>query len=116
MVRISACWRLIRSLPGVPGPEDLELIGRYTRRPLGAEEVYVFPVVLCDNEVDRAVDLPDQLAGGLPPEHIGVGPEGVVGLPGGGETAVVPLHPAAVKRLTNAQAALIEQQLTERRE
>ena len=41
------------TLTGVPGPEDLELIGRYTRRPLGAEEVYVFPVVLCDNEVDR---------------------------------------------------------------
>ena len=38
------------TLTGVPGPEDLELIGRYTRRPLGAEEVYVFPVVLCDKD------------------------------------------------------------------
>ena len=41
------------TLTGVPGPEDLELIGRYTRRPLGAEEVYTFSVRLCDNEIDR---------------------------------------------------------------
>lgn len=33
--------------------EDLELINRYSRRQLKAEEVYVFPVVLCDNETDR---------------------------------------------------------------
>lgn len=41
------------TLTGVPGEEDLALIGRYTRRPLAPEEVYTFPVVLCDNEVDR---------------------------------------------------------------
>ena len=33
--------------------EDLALIERFARRALGAEEVYTFPVVLCDNEVDR---------------------------------------------------------------
>lgn len=33
--------------------EDLERINRYTRRELKAEELYVFPLVLCDNEVDR---------------------------------------------------------------
>lgn len=38
---------------GGPGPEDLEKIGRYTRREFAAGELYVFPVVLCDNEVDR---------------------------------------------------------------
>lgn len=38
---------------GEPGPEDLEKIGRYTRREFAAGELYVFPVVLCDNEVDR---------------------------------------------------------------
>lgn len=38
---------------GTPGPEDLKKIGRYTRRAFAAEELYVFPVVLCDNEVDR---------------------------------------------------------------
>lgn len=38
---------------GTPGPEDLEKIGRYTRREFAAGELYAFPVVLCDNEVDR---------------------------------------------------------------
>ena len=33
--------------------EDMEQINRYTRRSLEKEEVYVFPLVLCDNEVDR---------------------------------------------------------------
>ena len=40
-------------LAGAPGPEDLALIGKYARRELSPEEVYIFPVVLCDNEVDR---------------------------------------------------------------
>ena len=33
--------------------EDLEQIGALARKSLRAEEVYVFPVRLCDNEVDR---------------------------------------------------------------
>lgn len=33
--------------------EDMELINRLARRELSAEEVYTFPVVLCDNETDR---------------------------------------------------------------
>ncbi|MBQ1437728.1 MAG: hypothetical protein IIZ07_07320 [Ruminococcus sp.] len=33
--------------------EDLELINGYTRRSLGADEVFVFSVILCDNDVDR---------------------------------------------------------------
>jgi len=40
-------------LPGVPGEEDLALIHRYARRELTADEVYVFHVTLCDNEIDR---------------------------------------------------------------
>lgn len=32
---------------------ELELINKYTRRELSADEVYVFSVVLCDNDVDR---------------------------------------------------------------
>ena len=32
---------------------ELALINRYTRRELCADEVYVFPVTLCDNEIDR---------------------------------------------------------------
>lgn len=33
--------------------EELRLINAYTRKPLGAEDVYVFSVVLCDNDIDR---------------------------------------------------------------
>lgn len=33
--------------------EDLEQINRLSRKELGAEEVYIFSVRLCDNEVDR---------------------------------------------------------------
>lgn len=36
-----------------PGAEDMEKINRYTRRPYSAEEVFVFSMVLCDNQVDR---------------------------------------------------------------
>ena len=31
----------------------LEKLNRFTRTPVTAEQVYAFPVVLCDNEVDR---------------------------------------------------------------
>ncbi len=33
--------------------KDLTLINQYTRRELSEDEVYTFPVLLCDNEVDR---------------------------------------------------------------
>ena len=33
--------------------EELKLINGYTRRKLSADEVYVFSVVLCDNDIDR---------------------------------------------------------------
>ena len=33
--------------------KTLDMINTFTRRPLTEEEVYVFPVILCDNEVDR---------------------------------------------------------------
>lgn len=36
-----------------PTEETLAKIGEFSRRPMKAEEVYVFPVVLCDNEIDR---------------------------------------------------------------
>lgn len=31
----------------------LEKLNRYTRTPVAEEEVYTFPVILCDNEIDR---------------------------------------------------------------
>lgn len=36
-----------------PTAEELELINKYTRRPFTADEVYVFSLTLCDNDVDR---------------------------------------------------------------
>lgn len=40
-------------LCGKPLDGELELINKYTRRNLTADEVYVFSAVLCDNEIDR---------------------------------------------------------------
>ena len=41
--------------PNTPGTceEDLALIAKFSRRPLKEEEVYTFPLVLCDNDLDR---------------------------------------------------------------
>ncbi len=36
-----------------PAEDELELINRYTVKPLTADEVFCFTVTLCDNEVDR---------------------------------------------------------------
>ncbi|WP_283610132.1 hypothetical protein [Faecalispora anaeroviscerum] len=44
---------VIKSAQSTAGPEELEQIGRYTRRAFSPEELYVFSVVLCDNEIDR---------------------------------------------------------------
>ncbi|MBE6775890.1 MAG: hypothetical protein E7543_06845 [Ruminococcaceae bacterium] len=33
--------------------KELELINRHTRSPLSSEDIYIFTVTLCDNEVDR---------------------------------------------------------------
>ena len=43
----------VASDAGSATAEELELINTYTRRTLTAEEVYVFTIVLCDNDVDR---------------------------------------------------------------
>ncbi|WRS26853.1 hypothetical protein U6B65_11000 [Oscillospiraceae bacterium MB08-C2-2] len=37
-------------------PAQLAKINRLTRRPLTQEEVFIFPVVLCDNEIDRDME------------------------------------------------------------
>lgn len=39
--------------PGEVSAETLEKINKFSRRPMKAEEIYVFPIVLCDNEIDR---------------------------------------------------------------
>ena len=38
---------------GLLTQEALEKINTFTRKPLTEEEVYVFPITLCDNEIDR---------------------------------------------------------------
>ena len=41
---------------GQPSAEELELIRGFARGEVGAEDVYTFPVVLCDNDVDRDLE------------------------------------------------------------
>ena len=41
---------------GEPTAEELELIRAFTRGDIAAEELYTFPVVLCDNDVDRDLE------------------------------------------------------------
>lgn len=41
------------NLNSTPREGELELINNYTRRPFTADEVYVFSLTLCDNDVDR---------------------------------------------------------------
>lgn len=43
----------VEGTEGGVSDKELELINRYTRRKLEKDEVYVFSVVLCDNDVDR---------------------------------------------------------------
>ena len=38
---------------GTPDENELALIRGFARGELTAEEVYTFPVILCDNEIDR---------------------------------------------------------------
>ena len=38
---------------GVPNEAEIKEINKYTRRDFKADELYVFSVVLCDNEIDR---------------------------------------------------------------
>lgn len=45
--------KIIKSTNSTVSNDDLMKINRYTRRELSADEVYVFSVVLCDNDIDR---------------------------------------------------------------
>lgn len=44
--------QVIKSAPG-DIPEELSLINQYARRELTEDEVYIFSVALCDNDIDR---------------------------------------------------------------
>lgn len=43
----------VQSTPDIVTDEELALINGYTRRNLSKDEVYVFSVTLCDNDIDR---------------------------------------------------------------
>lgn len=43
----------LRQEPEEQRDVPMELINRYSRRKLGEEEVYIFSLILCDNEIDR---------------------------------------------------------------
>lgn len=56
MIKYKA-FEIVEDVPGVPNEEDLELINRHTITPLKAEDIFVFKLVLCDNETDRVGDV-----------------------------------------------------------
>ncbi len=45
--------QVIKSLQNEITDEELSLVNQYTRRALTKDEVYIFSVVLCDNDIDR---------------------------------------------------------------
>ena len=45
--------KVIKSVGGYDAAEEMALINAYARRELSPEEVYIFSVALCDNDVDR---------------------------------------------------------------
>ena len=45
--------QVIKSAADCDMQRELELINGYSRRQLAADEVYVFTVALCDNDIDR---------------------------------------------------------------
>ena len=45
--------QVIKSVPQSDLAEEMALINRYTRRELSEDEVYLFTVALCDNDIDR---------------------------------------------------------------
>ena len=44
---------VLKSASDTVSCDELALINQYTRKELSADEVYVFTVVLCDNDIDR---------------------------------------------------------------
>ena len=47
---------VVKSFESFPNSNALEKINRFTRKELTADEVYTFPMVICDNELDRDFD------------------------------------------------------------
>lgn len=47
---------VIKSADNIGIEQDLQLINQYTRKNLSAEDIYIFSVVLCDNDIDRDLE------------------------------------------------------------
>ena len=45
--------QVIKSITNEISDEEMALVNQYARRPLTKDEVYIFSVVLCDNDIDR---------------------------------------------------------------
>ena len=45
--------QVIKTAAAMDTAEEMALVNRYTRRDLSADEVYLFSVALCDNDIDR---------------------------------------------------------------
>ncbi|MBQ3264316.1 MAG: hypothetical protein IJH07_00930 [Ruminococcus sp.] len=45
--------QVLKNAESVDSVKEMELVNRYSRRELSADEVYLFSVALCDNDVDR---------------------------------------------------------------
>lgn len=45
--------QVIKSADSTDLAQEMELVNRYSRRELSADEVYLFSVALCDNDIDR---------------------------------------------------------------
>lgn len=53
MNRSNKAGAILKSVDGLNESDALEKINQYTRRTLTKEEVYIFPVTLCNNDIDR---------------------------------------------------------------
>lgn len=49
--------QIIKSVKSFDEAKEMELVNLYSRRELRADEVYLFSVVLCDNEIDRDYEM-----------------------------------------------------------
>ena len=49
--------QIIKSTKRINEVQEMELVNLYSRRELRPDEVYLFSVVLCDNEIDRDCEM-----------------------------------------------------------
>ncbi|MCL2014149.1 MAG: hypothetical protein FWG69_04090 [Oscillospiraceae bacterium] len=87
-----------------PSSEDMSKINKYTRRALRSEEVYIFNIVLCDNETDRdnerfTVDALKKIA------EIFIGRTGIFDHSQKGENQTARIYDASLESATDRKAS-----------